>query len=297
MSERTFWEKAQAIDRRWVFLAIALAVIIPMAFEVTMKEVATPEVQAIYDRVEELPEGSNVLVAFDFDPPSRPELQPMAISYIRHLAHNGHRIFMVSLWPVGQAEAREVVATILNPEFPEYRYGVDYVMLGFRPGNQGVIQAMLSDIRTMYNYDHEGTPVDSLPAMADVNKLEDFDLILNVSAGYPGLKEWVQFGGDPSGVPVAGGVTAVSAPLLYPYYPGQMFGIMGGLKAAAEYESLLMQGYPEVYDDPSIFMGIKRMGPQTWAHIVIILFILIGNIAFFATGGARRGNRLKALDK
>ena len=62
--------------------------------------------------------------------------------------------------------------------------------------------------------------------MDGVTNLRDMDLILNISAGYPGLKEWIQFGGDPSGVAIAGGVTAVSAPLLYPYYPAQMFGIM-----------------------------------------------------------------------
>jgi len=297
MSQQSFFEKMQVIDRRWVFLLIGLSVVIPMFFELRLPEPATPEVQAIYDQVEGMEERSDVLLAFDFDPPSRPELQPMAISYIRHLALRNHKIFIVALWPVGQAEARWVLDEILQKEFPDYQYGVDYVLLGFKPGNQGVIQALASDIRTMYSYDYQGTHVDDLPMMADVFRLADFDLILNVSAGYPGLKEWVQFGGDPSGVPIAGGVTAVSAPLLYPYYPGQMLGIMGGLKAAAEYESLLLAGYPEKYDDPEAFQAIGRMGPQTAAHIVIILFIIIGNIAYFATGGGRGRSRLKALDQ
>ena len=297
MNRQTFFVKLQAIDRRWIFLMIAAAVVIPMAFDLRIAEPATPEVQAIFDKVEELPEGSPVLVSFDFDPPSRPELQPMAISYIRHLAHRRHKIYVMALWPVGQAEARWVLETILNKEFPHFQYGVDYVLLGYRPGGQSVIQAALSNIRTMYSYDHEGTPVDSMPMMDSVFKLSDFDLILNVSAGYPGLKEWVQFGGDQSGVPIAGGVTAVSAPLLYPYYPNQMFGIMGGLKAAAEYESLLLENYPNSYEGLDEFQAIGRMGSQTFAHIIIILFIIIGNIAYFATGGSKGRARLKALEK
>ena len=105
----------------------------------------------------------------------------------------------------------------------------------------------------------------------------------------------IQFGGDPSGVPITGGVTAVGAPLLYPYYPAQMFGIMGGIKAAAEYETLLMTAYPDRYPGLGTFDAIGRMGSQTFAHITIILLILLGNIAFFATLRGRSKERLKAL--
>ena len=297
MDKRAFFERMQTIDRRWIFILIACAVVIPMAFDLRLAEPATPEVQTIFDKIEELPEGSPVLVSFDFDPPSRPELQPMAISYIRHLAHRRHKIYITALWPFGQAEARLILEEYLEKEFPTLKYGIDYVLLGYRPGAQAVIQSIVADIRAMYTYDHEGNPVDSMAMMEDVHRLADFDLILNVSAGYPGLKEWIQFGGDQSGVPIAGGVTAVSAPLLYPYYPKQMFGIMGGLKAAAEYETLLMEAYPETYTDMNGFDAIGRMGSQTFAHLIIILFIIVGNIAYFATGGGKGRSRLKALEK
>ncbi len=71
---------------------------------------------------------------------------------------------------------------------------------------------------------------------------------------------------------------------------------MGGLKAAAEYESLLMEGYSKAYGtDPGRFAAIRRMGPQTLAHLVIILFLVVGNIAYFATRGSG-GERLKSLE-
>jgi hypothetical protein len=76
-----------------------------------------------------------------------------------------------------------------------------------------------------------------------------------------------------------------------------MFGIMGGLKAAAEYESLIMNAYPEEYGDRDQFIAMKRMGPQTFAHIVIILFIIIGNIAYFGATRGRARSRLKALEQ
>ena len=112
----------------------------------------------------------------------------------------------------------------------------------------------------------------------------DFDVIISLGGGRPGVKEWVLFVGDPTGVPIGGGVAAVVAPQLYPYYPRQLFGLLGGVKGAAEYESELIRVHPRVaeMDTP----GLLMMGPQTLAHVVIMAFIVIGNVVFFR--GRRR---------
>ena len=293
----SMFQYLQAIDRRWIFLFIMLSVVIPLAFDLRLDEVATPEVRAIYQLIEELPPGSNVLLPFDYGPESEPELQPMADGYVRHLCQRKQKIYFMCLWPTGQAQTLKTVDQVIEREFPDYRYGQDYVMLGFKPGGQGVIQVVVADFRTLYLSDVNDTPIDEIPMMQNVKGLKDMDLILNVSGGFPGLKEWIQFGADRTGVPIAGGVTAVQAPLLYPYYPGQLSGIMGGLKAAAEYESLLIDRYSGSYGaDTEQFAAIRRMGPQTLAHLVIILFLVVGNIAYFATRGSS-GGRLKSLEK
>ena len=115
-------------------------------------------------------------------------------------------------------------------------------------------------------------------------------MIFTVGGGKPGVKEWVLFVGDPGRVPVAGGVAAVVAPQMYPYYPKQLLGIMGGIKGAAEYESELRKTYPQfdAVDAP----GLRMMGPQTLAHMVIMAFILLGNVAFIVQRRQdRRGKR------
>ena len=59
------------------------------------------------------------------------------------------------------------------------------------------------------------------------------------------------------------------------YYPflqsGQVFGILGGLKGASEYERLTKREGE----------ATEGMSIQTVAHLVVIAFILIGNIGFF----------------
>ena len=64
---------------------------------------------------------------------------------------------------------------------------------------------------------------------------------------------------------------------------------MGGIKGAAEYEAELMRRYPQFKDKSH--PGIDMMGPQAVAHVVIMLFIIIGNVAYFATRRRSEGVR------
>ncbi|MBS0265765.1 MAG: hypothetical protein JSS02_27790, partial [Planctomycetes bacterium] len=128
---------------------------------------------------------------------------------------------------------------------------------------------------------------DKFPITENITSLEDFDLIFTISTGYPGVKEWVQYGSSPLGVKLAAGATAVQAPLAYPYIPDQMLGLLAAIKGAAEYEAALAERYPQ-FRDPSKNQGLKRMAPQFWAHLLIIGLIVIGNTVHIADRFLRR---------
>jgi hypothetical protein len=266
------------VDRRWIFLAIALAVIIPLLLGLVFPTLTTPVVQSIFDKVESLPPGSRLLVSADYGPSTVPENQPMLDAVVRHALHKGHRVYLVTLWATGLSMINNVQQGVIAVDFPDRVDGTDWINLGFKAGNQGVINSAFSDFKTAFPTDVRGKDVRLIPMMGDIGNLADFDLIVAIGSGFPGVKEWIQFGGDPARVPVAGGVTAVEAPLLYPYYPKQLLGLMGGLQGAAEYEAALVAAYPE-YEATST-QAIKRMGPQTVAHLVIIAFVIIGNVAY-----------------
>ena len=72
------------VGRRTVFLYVGIAVSLPFFMSLTQKIKISPEVQTLYDGVSSLSPGSKVLVSFDYDPPSAPELQPMAESFFRY---------------------------------------------------------------------------------------------------------------------------------------------------------------------------------------------------------------------
>ena len=271
------FEKLLAIDRRIIFVFVALAVAVPLFFTVNLKIDTTTAVKRVYELVENLPEGSKVLIAFDYDPGSMPELQPMAESFIRHCIKKKLKMIIMGLWPQGPIQANLALEKILSEkEFKDVKLqeGVDWVNLGYAAGNEVVIERMGSSIWAVFPADSKGKKLGEIPLMKGVRNFSNIDFIYELSAGYPGTQEWVQFAVDKFGAKLGAGNTAVQAPLVTPFYPKQLLGLLGGMKGAAEYEVLM--GLPA--------KGVKYMLSQSFAHAVTCLFIIIGNVAFFLTG-------------
>lgn len=276
--KRTFFERLSNLDRRVIFLLIALAVIIPLIVHYTTSIPPSLIVQTLYDKVDGMSPGAKILVSFDYGPSTVPENQPMANALVRHALEKGHRVYLMALWPTGARQSQQLIEEIIDVEYPNKVEGEDWIHLGYKAGNQGLINTLMSDIKAMYTTDIAGRGIDEFPMMDGINTLRDFDLILALGSGFPGTKEWVQFAGDPGNIPVGGGTTAVMAPLLFPYYPKQMVGLMGGLQGAAEYEGVLIDNYPQLQQRSRI--ASTSMGPQVTAHLVIIAFIIVGNITY-----------------
>ncbi len=280
MSALQFFQK---LDRRWVFLLMLLAVAVPILLQLKFPEKATQLSQDTFDAVDNLPEGSKILLAFDFDPASEGELGPMATAFTRHCCEKKHKMYFMALWPVGPQMIDDTIDRVIKRDFPDLVYGEDYVNIGFKSGQEGVIKVMVTDLRQLYTTDKKGTNIDSIPMMRGISKLEHFNLIINVSAGYPGTKEWVQYAAAPyDNITMVAGCTGVQAPLLYPYIPEQLPGLLGAIKGAAEYEKLVLDKYGrEGVDESNYQEGLRRMGPQFVAHLLMVALIVAGNVIFF----------------
>ena len=263
--------KIGSIDRRWIFLIIAAVVIVPLIIPVGLPIRPTDTTKNVYDSIEKLPVGSKVLLSVEYSPSTRPENHPMTISILRHLFKNDHKVFITCLWPDGQFMAQDAINQVAKQEFNK-TYGVDYVFLGFRPGNEAVVKGIVSNLRKLYTVDVYQKKIDEIPLMNGINNFKDFDFLFSSSAGFPGTIEWVQYASDPTGIPMASGVTSIQVNEVMPYVQaGQMVGVLAGMPGAAEYEALIDQKGS----------ATSGMDAQSVAHLVIVLFIILGNVSFF----------------
>jgi hypothetical protein len=279
------WLKLQSFDRRWLFLAIGLAIALPLMVEFRMPFTTSERVEALHREIERLPPGTRVLLAIDYDPASKPELEPFARAVLRHLLLKRCRVVLQTLWDKSPPIVLGLMDDILVGEYgqrtgifegrdlPPIVYGRDYVFFGFKEGKEAVIAAMGRNFRQIYPADFRGRPTGQLPIMDGINRLSDFPLIIEVSAGFPGAVEYVQQVVTRYNLRFAASTTSVSVTNLSPYYPRQMFALIGGMRGAAEYEALMGQ----------VGLATRGLNVLTVGHVVIVLAITLGNLIYFKT--------------
>jgi len=268
-------QRLESIDRRWIYLTIFIAVVVPFLTKLKLPVGRpSPATTAVYDRVEQLPPDSVIMISFDYSPASMPELEPMAKALVRHAFKAKHRVFAMTLQPQGALMIRRVfdeVAVDMNK-----KYGVDYVDAGFKPGYVAVILGMGKDIIGVFkDTDAEGKRLSAMPVMQGVADYSDIDLMIDFAASNAPFA-WIAYAHEQYGLQVGTGVTAVMATDVVSFWKSeQLVGFINGLKGAAEYEELVgIEGG----------WGVLGMKSQSIAHLLIILFIILGNIGYFVAG-------------
>jgi len=273
-----FWEKLGALDRRWIYLLVALSVIFPLIVPMSFKISITPEARQLYEAIESLPDSSVIMLTFDYYPSTVAETEPMAIAALHHLFRKNCKVVTLSTVPLGGPSMAERVTRTIAEKYNKV-YGVDFVNLGYKANYVAVLKGMGTSIESIYPTDNSGTPLSKLALMKKVKNYNDISFIY-VVADNDIVTYWISIVNAQYGTPVGAGVTAVSAPKYYAFISsGQMTGLLGGMKGAAEYELLVRaQGMAE-----------KGMGMQSVVHLMIILMVIMGNIAFFAGRRAQKG--------
>lgn len=263
-------KRLENLDRRILFLLVGLAVIIPLIVPLGLPVDITKPVKDVYDRVDRLTEGSLVVVSCDYDPGSEAELSPATAAFLEHCFRRNLRVYMMGLWPAGPDlgnMAMQEIASKYNKV-----YGVDYVNIGYRPGGPVMLVSLGRDFRDLVRADYAGVPIDSFPLGRAVKSARDIDFVMTLSAGDPGVLHWIIYFNARYGTPIGAATTAIMAPQQYPYLSsGQLVGLLGGLKGAAEYETLVNMKA----------RAVAGMDSQSIVHLLLVVFIVIGNIILF----------------
>jgi hypothetical protein len=246
-----------------------LGLCIPLIINIGLPVKITEDVREVYNYIDSLKPGEIILVSYDHDTGTLPEMIPMSDALLRHIFSKNLRIVAMALRAEGTSIGRQNIKRIAS----EYNKtgNIDYVFLGFRPEITAAILGLGTSFKTVFPRDDNDVPVDQIPLMKEVDSYKDIALVISITDDDTPVY-WVNYANARFDAKIVAANTAVMATTFFPFIDSkQMVGMIAGLKGPAEYEKLIkIPG-----------RAARGMDAQSVAHLVMIGFILIGNIAYF----------------
>lgn len=271
------FDRLQSIDKRILYVLLFFAIAFPLVNPVPLPMAIAPPTRAAYEWMKSLPDGGVLWVGGDYSASSIPELTPAGKAFVRMAFEKNMRVIHFTMWNTG-ANIMNAWLTDVAAEYNK-QYGVDWVDIGYKPNATAILRHMTSNIIEAAGTDFYGTPLADLPLMQEVLALspEYVDGIVELSTGSPGSATYLTYVVEQKGIEMVVACTAVSAAGDMPYFlSGQFKGLLNGMAGAAELEKL--SGHPD--------KASASLGAQSFAHALIILFIILGNIGYIVN---RRG--------
>ncbi|NLW16810.1 MAG: hypothetical protein GX033_04050 [Firmicutes bacterium] len=261
-------ERLQNIDRRVIYTVLLIVLLTPMIKPIGIPLTVNQTTHQVYNLIESLdPNTDIVMIGMDYSVAGAADVHPQAVAVAKHLANRGGKMVMAAFVPDGPMLAERILGILGD----RVTYGEDIVNLGYLAGGESAVKKFIDDPANTFARDHRGNPISSLPIMNNIKTIHDFTLIIDFQTGSPGYQDFLRQ--LPSDGPLyAVGIVTVSVPNVMPYlHSGQFAGLLPGLRGGAEYEVLI--GEPGE--------GAARMDAQSLGHLVIVTFIIVGNVAYF----------------
>jgi len=267
------------LDRRYIYVILILVVLFPLVKPIGMPISVSNWTKTFYAEIEKLQAGDIAVLSIDYTPSGGPDVHPQAVALFDHLMKKNIKVIGVSFLDTGPPQLQDILDPYM--EGKGKKYGEDFVNLGYIPGLETAISAFAADPNRTAPVDFFGASTASMPIMQGIKDMDDVQLIAQFATGIPGPAEFVRQVGNSYSPVIVCGVVAVMGPQSEPFFQsGQIKGLLSGLRHAAEYE--VHAGAPG--------KAAAGMDAQSLGHVVIILAICLGNMAYFLgrKGGAKK---------
>lgn len=272
--------KLEKLDPRIIYSLILILTILPLVYPLGLPIPISSEVKQAYDYIEKLPKGSIVLIGNEFTAPSWMELGPSYIAVMKHLIKRGIKFVVMAYF---SAEAPVAFDSMIKPRIQgyldtyNYKYGEDWVDLGYLPGGESALAAFASNI-FITGTDRYGKSLNELPLYQNLKGFKDFALVIELDPGAH-LPEYLRQFQTQFGTPHITITYGVTKSAYIPYLAaGQIKGMMAAIGGGAEYEQLV--GSPGV--------ASAGMDAVSTSHLLAAALLILGNVVYIMKGERRR---------
>lgn len=295
-----FLQGILSLDRRWIYLVLVIVFVFSLIKGRMTNPVVLPPVRQLYTAVEAAPANPGqqkiILVGLDYEAGSLGENGNQTRALLRHLMLSHKRFAIFSITPQGAANGQMMTSDIAGQY--GYEYGKDWIDFGYKLPMLSFYKTLIHDIPKAIGQDGRDGRVltpQNFPIMNGIKSMKDVAMHVEITT-YATLDDWISIV-QPATKPrlkMGYACTGINVTGAYPYLDsGQLVGLMPGLKGAADYEKLVDAQENALYRAGKIKARFdpyapaqfrlpaparKLMYTQNAAHLVVLFFILIGNI-------------------
>jgi hypothetical protein len=269
----TIFEKLQRIDRRIMYLLLAVVIASPLIWGMDLPIMVSPAVEGVYNAVEKMPREQMGLIIIYWGSGTIAENRPQVEALMRHFMMRNKRFAVLAFDPQGSQFSYDS-AKIISAELHK-TYGRDWVHWGYRPPANLIplLQSLPHDVQKAIGTDVNGTPLSKLPAMDNIKTIKDIGLLADTTS-VGELDSWIAYIHGPYRTPIVYGPTAVmTADAFNSLDAGQIDGLLPGMQGAAAYEHML--GRKD--------FATRATGALSSSHLLIIALIILGNIGYLSS--------------
>jgi hypothetical protein len=302
--------KLQAMPKQVIYLVLILVTTVPLFFDVAVPNEPLEATQDYYATLEQLPEGSRVLLASDWTGSTRGESKGAFRSTLNILIRRKAKVaFYTTADPqaprVAQDAINELNAERRRANLPEFKRWEDWISLGYFPdseaANNGIANDLLGAFSGRKDFPPGAPPRDvfASPVLQGITKVGQIPLLLIVTASKTSNFTVERIKPDrKTGYPkLLFAVTGVMVPETQVFYQSkQIAGYCGGLKGVYDLEQLMENGinFPskdkavvksDKYDVVPGYPSPSNKGQGTryyptlhFALALMILLVIVGNV-------------------
>ena len=317
--KRSFWEVAQSLDRRILYLLLFVVTSVAVLFRgVILPTSVTEHTIAFYREVMSIPSGSTVFVESDWTYSTRGENLGQLEALLRILHARKIKFVLYSLTDPQAPEVAAEVINKLNQEFVSRKQAPlikweDWVNIEYFPDSTSFLASLVLNLpktlESIQNVAPSGklTSVMKSPVLEKIHKIQDVRMLV-VITGTNIIRTLIRLLGQPPKVPLTTMVTGVWGPEILNFYTAKLVsGVIIGLHGTVELETMMANGVNVL--DPNGKINVRSQTPGeipalqgsvTYGRgmsyyfalhvtfILVILAIILGNIGYFMTRRKRQ---------
>lgn len=279
MSGFNIYKLFATLDRRVIYILVFALTIAPVLYPLGMPIKVSASTRVFYSYLQKLSNKDVIWAAWETGFSAWNELKAGIIATYREVIKSGAKMVVAfgtsedpAVFELVFGDPDKGTKGILSPELEKYgyKYGKDYVVLGYVLVNEASTSALAKDLQGVTQKDYKGVSLKGT-FYENLKNARDFTLIIDFSPGMQTnamIRHWVM----DYGVVMIEGAIGVNIPALLPYMStGHLKAMLESTRGSAELEFL--GGVPGP--------GLTSMDAFTLVHYLIIVFIIIGNIGYF----------------